>query len=147
MMNIRKKGFTLIELMLVIGIVAILVAFAIPSFQDALRKSRRSDAMNTIMDIQLAQEKYRTNNARYGTNAQLGFDNPQITPDGHYSVAVSLPFATAARSSSYAITATALNDQANDYCGNFVLTNALGVITKTNPGSAAASNPELCWRK
>ena len=139
-MNTRKKGFTLIELMLVIGIVAILAALAVPSFLDSVRKSRRSDAMDTIMAIHLAQEKYRANNTTYGTNAQLGFDSPQISPKGHYSVAVSGNNATG-----YTITATVVtgDDQANDYCGSFILTNAAGVISKTN----TASNADLCWRK
>ena len=141
-MNTRKKGFTLIEVMIVLGIVAILVAFAIPSFQDALRKSRRSDAMNTIMDIQLAEEKYRVNHIEYGDNAALLFDSPQqISPKGHYSVEVELD--DAEKTTSYTITAEALNDQVNDYCGNFILTNTRGDIEWTTSKGEA----DLCWRK
>ena len=137
-MKTRKKGFTLIELLTVVAIVAIVVALALPSFRDALRKSRRSDAIDTIMDIHMAQERYRANNTTYGTITQLGFTDPQISPKGHFSVAVSANTATG-----YTITATARNDQVNDYCGNFVLTNAAGVLTKTN----TATNADLCWRK
>ena len=62
MMNTRKKGFTLIEIMIVVGIVAILATLATPTFLDSVRKSRRSDGINTIMRIHLAQEKHRASN-------------------------------------------------------------------------------------
>ncbi len=68
----RKKGFTLIELMMVLVIVAILVALALPSFRDTLRKSRRSDAMEVISRIQLAQERWRVNHAAYTTTCRTG---------------------------------------------------------------------------
>ena len=141
MMNTRKKGFTLIELVVVIGIVAILVTLALPSFQDALRKSRRSDAMNTIMDIHLAEERYRANNLAYGENADLLFASPQMSPKGHYSVAAATVDAT--ETTSYIITATAQSPQDQDYCGNFILTNTAGVITRTTSAGIA----DLCWRK
>ena len=137
-MNTRKKGFTLIEVTIVLGIIAILVALAIPSFQDTLRKSRRADAMDTIMDIHLAQEKHRVNNPAYGDNAALNFNEPQTSAKEHFDVTVSGENAT-----SYIITATANGDQVKDYCGNFILTNAAGVITRSN----TATNADLCWRK
>ena len=138
MTNTLKKGFTLIEVMIVLGIVAILAALAVPAFQDALRKSRRSDAMNTIMDIQLAQERWRASDTDYGTLVEMGFTNPQVSPDGHYSVRLSSVTATG-----YIITATAQAPQDQDYCGNFILTNAAGVLTKTTSKGVA----DLCWRK
>jgi type IV pilus assembly protein PilE len=142
MMNTRKKGFTLIELMIVLGIAAILVTLALPSFQDALRKSRRSDAMNSIMDLHLAQERWRASDTDYATLAELGPD-PLTSPKGHYKLTVTRPLAATA--TSYTITAIpeALTDQANDYCGNFILTNAAGVITRTTSAGVA----DLCWRR
>jgi type IV pilus assembly protein PilE len=145
-MNTRKKGFTLIELMIVLGIVAILVALALPSFQDALRKSRRSDALNSILHLQQAQERWRANHTTYGRlgnpsipSVNLG-PNPLISPDGHYSLTTTVNTTT-----NYTIVATVVtgDDQANDSCGNFTLTNTDGVIAKTN----SAVNPDLCWRK
>ena len=137
-MNTRKKGFTLIELVVVIAIVALLAALAVPSFLDSVRKSRRSDAMETIMNIQLAQEKWRASDTDYGTLVEMGFTNPQVSPKGYYSVALSSVSATG-----YTITATALSPQTSDYCGNLVLTNTAGVIAKT----ASGGEDDLCWRK
>ena len=140
MMNTRKKGFTLIEVTIVLGIIAILVAFAMPSFQDALRKSRRADAVDSILGIMQAQERWRANNTTYGTLAQLAY--PAASKDGHYGLVIPLNTNTA---TGYTIVAApvALSDQAKDYCGSFTLTNAAGVITKTN----TATNADLCWRK
>jgi len=138
MTHTRKKGFTLIELVVVLGIVAILAALAVPSFLDALRKSRRSDGMNIIMDIHLAQERWRASDTDYGTLVEMGFTNPQLSPKGHFSVALSSVTATG-----YIITATAQSPQDQDYCGNFILTNTAGVLTRSN----TASDADLCWRK
>ena len=138
MMNTRKKGFTLIELVTVVAIVAVLAALAIPAFLDSLRKSRRSDAMNTIMDIHLAEQRWRANDTDYGSLTEMGFSDPQVSPDGHYSIALSAVSATG-----YTITATAQAPQDKDYCGNFILTNTAGVITKTTSKGVV----DQCWRK
>jgi type IV pilus assembly protein PilE len=147
MINVRKKGFTLIELMVVVAIVALLVALALPSFTDTIRKGRRSDALNSILDLQLAQEKWRVNHTTYGLLGNpsdpllnLGPD-PLISPKGHYSVTVTRPFAAPA--TSYTITATARNGQENDYCENFVLKITPGEIARTS----SKGEDDLCWRK
>src|SRR5690554_5491537 len=134
MINTHKKGFTLIELMITVAIVAILVALALPSFRDVIRKSRRADAMNAITNVQLAEERWRVNNSTYGSLADLGIGS--TSSDGHYTIAVSGNTAT-----NYTIKATPASgtDQANDKCGSFTLTNTAGVIAKTVGGSEAAN--------
>ena len=144
MINVHKKGFTIIELMIVLAIVAILVALALPSFQDVIRKSRRSDAMNAILDIHLSQERWRANNTTYGTLANLGLDDDadgkMPSPDGHYDLTIGdVTFST------YTIIADALGDQAKDSCGDFTLkmgANGGGIIDKE-----AGGDDNLCWTK
>jgi type IV pilus assembly protein PilE len=138
MINVRKKGFTLIELMVVIVVVAVLVSLAVPSFKDTLRKSRRSDAMNAITDVHLAQERWRANHTTYATLVQLGKANPMPSPGSHYNLTV-----TGNTTHAYTIVATAQGDQANDSCGNFTLASDAGIITKTTSSGIA----EQCWRK
>ncbi len=141
MTNARKKGFTIIELMIVLAIVAILVALALPSFQDVIRKSRRSDAMNAILGIHLAQERWRVNNILYASIDDLGLEgdiaDTMTSPDEHYNLTIPANAAT-----SYTILATALGDQVNDSCGNFTLTFTAGDIDKT-----ATGDDDLCWKK
>ena len=140
-MYISKKGFTLIELMIILAIIAILVALAYPSFIDTIRKARRSDAMESILDIHMSQERYRANNPSYASLAQLGLDSDgdgkMPSMDGHYSFTISNVATT-----SYTITGTAVGNQADDSCGNFTLAVGAGVITKT-----AGGDNDRCWKK
>jgi type IV pilus assembly protein PilE len=73
------RGFTLIELMIVVVIVAILGAVALPSFLDSMRKSRRAEAFAALSAVQLAQERLRSNNAAYAGNLTAA---PDATPPG-----------------------------------------------------------------
>ena len=65
-MSIRNtRGFTLIEVLVVVAIIAILAAIAIPGFNDQIRKSRRADVQGKMEDIRLRLEKYRVDHANY----------------------------------------------------------------------------------
>lgn len=87
-MKRRNAGFTLIELMLVVAIVAILATIALPSYQGYLVKTRRMDAMATLQEFANAMERYRLSN-----NTYIGADNggvpgiadpavfPAVTPE------------------------------------------------------------------
>jgi type IV pilus assembly protein PilE len=68
----KPVGFTLIELMIVVAVVAILAAIAIPAYNDQVRRSRRADAMSALESMAMAQEQWRANNRRYATLAELG---------------------------------------------------------------------------
>ena len=69
----RGHGFTLIELMIVVVIVAILAAVALPAYNDSVRKSRRTAAKTAVLDMASREEKfYTTNNAYASTASNLG---------------------------------------------------------------------------
>ncbi|MFV8784180.1 type IV pilin protein [Microbulbifer sp. SA54] len=116
----KNKGFTLIELMIVVAIVAILAAVAIPSYQNQVRSSNRADAQGALMSFAQAMERHFTENGSYEGAATGGGDTgaPAIFPteaplDGaakHYDLAI-----TQATASSYLLTATPKGSvQAND---------------------------------
>lgn len=81
-MNIKiSNGFTLIELMIVIAIVGVLAAIALPAYQDYAKKARRADAMGGLLNIQLSLEKWRANNASYTDDlTDLGYAGVIINP-------------------------------------------------------------------
>lgn len=79
----KIKGFTLVELMVVVAIIGILAGIAYPSYQDSVTKSRRVDAQGVLMGFANAMERYFTENNTYlgaagtaGTPANTG--SPRI---------------------------------------------------------------------
>ena len=134
----RAKGFTLIELMIVIAIVGILAAVAYPSYLDSVRTARRADAMDAMLTLQSLQEKWRANHTSYSSEIPGDDGGNATSVDGRYTLGAGGVSATG-----YVITATAVGDQANDEdCAgdnNMTLTVSAG-----NPGGAKA--PATCWK-
>ena len=62
----RQKGFTLIELMIVVVIIGILAALAIPRFMTATTRSKQSEAKGILKQVYTMQHSYRQANAGYG---------------------------------------------------------------------------------
>lgn len=61
----RNAGYTLLEIMVVVTIVAIVASIAIPNYTGYLRKARRSDAMATLSEFANAMERYKLTNGNY----------------------------------------------------------------------------------
>ena len=103
-------GFTLVELMITVVVLAIVMALALPSFLDSIRKSRRSEAMTALSALQQAQERHRSNNTTYAT-ALSTFGIPATTgPGGYYTLRIDSASATA-----YTVSADGTgSSQAND---------------------------------
>lgn len=86
----RSAGFTLIELIIVIVIVAVLASIALPAYQDSMRKGRRADAKAGLMDAANRQERFMLDRSAYTRDMRnLGFGNdPMVSEEGYYSIDV-----------------------------------------------------------
>lgn len=100
-----KQGFTLVELMIVIGVVAILLALAYPSYVDYVRKGKRGDAQQVLMNWAVNQEIWRSNHPTYAGTGDIA------APEGDYYV---YDLDGGVTATSYTLRAVAQGDQDND---------------------------------
>jgi type IV pilus assembly protein PilE len=133
----RAWGFTLIELMIVVSIVAILTAIAMPSYNEQVRKGRRSTAKTVLMDVAGRQERYYTANNTYAdTLAKLGLSASLTTSDGAYAISIAPdPGGIVA---GFIATATLSGSFTDPKCGNLSLASTGAKTTSVSPGTG-------CW--
>lgn len=83
----RSKGFTLVELMIVVAIVGILTAIAYPSYSEYVLRGRRAEARTALLDLMQQQERYFTQNNSYlaFSTDNAGVTTPTTVPFKHYS--------------------------------------------------------------
>jgi len=146
----RNAGFTLIEVMITVAIVAILAAIAYPSYQQYVLRANRTEAQALLNDAAARQERYFAQNNTYVT-AQSDIGKLQLkntTGSGNDTVVKSdtdkykLTVSNPSGSGGYLFTATPQGSQTADTkCGNLTL-NAIG----TRGVSASGADPKNCWK-
>lgn len=138
------RGFSLTEVVATLAIVAILAAIAIPSYQAQIRQGRRVDGQTALLDIAIAQERFRANCTRFAAalagqracdtaSATFVLGIPATSTDGHYTLALS-----GVDSSGFTASATALGDQADDRAGGV----SCATLTIDQDGRRS---PVPCW--
>lgn len=138
----RSRGFTIVEVLLVVVIVAVLTGIALPAYRDSVTKARRSDAKTALLAVSNRQESHMMDRSTYTENmVDLGFGvDPMISEEGYYRVDAA-PCAGGSIGSCYVLTATPLAGEAqagDTRCTNFIL-DSNGA--RSANGSAAAE----CW--
>lgn len=158
-LNTTARGFTLIELMITVAIVAILAKVALGAYQDSILKGKRAQARAAINDLLLQEERYLTQR-----NCYLAFTNPSGTPSAQASCGVTptfttFPFKTFSGDSSsnpaYLLSAAACsNTVALSDCVQVTATpqftdTAVGSLQMTSTGvkscTGTTTNTRLCW--
>ena len=144
--NLRpSRGFTLIEVMIVVAIVAILASIALPSYLESVKRGRRADAKTALLENAQWLEKQYSVSFNYGkdaagndiTSARLPVQTVPRTAAAFYNVA----FAATPTAETFTLQAVPTGSMANDRCGTLTLDNA-GRRGQGNTGTEA-----LCWDK
>ena len=127
-------GFTLIELVIVVAVIALLASVAFPAYQDSVQKSRRADAKIALIQAAASEERWFTSNNAYTSSAtNVG---GLLSPSGHYDVSV------VAATLTYTLTVTANGSQLDDTdCKKFFI-NQTGLKTSEDSSGSASSE---CW--
>lgn len=143
----KQQGFNLVELMIVVAIVGIITAFAYPSYQEQMRKTRRADCSGALASLGSTMERFYTVNNTYRGAGAAGGDTGTPTifaascpiDGGAATYNLTIQAATAA---TFEVRAAPVGIQANDKCGTLTLTNT-GL--KGISGAAAGKTWDQCW--
>jgi type IV pilus assembly protein PilE len=141
-MKRADRGFTLIEMLLVVSIIAVLAAIAFPQFGEVMKRGKRAEGKSALLAAAQKMERYNTNNGRYpSTMAEAGVSdksNSESPGSSAYNIAVAAG-ATGSLNTSWVFTATPVFSDPK--CGNFLIDN-LG--SKTISGAVAETT--RCWQ-
>ena len=112
-----KGGFTLVELLITIAIIAIIAAIALPSYSDYITRSKFTEAQGTLSDLRVKMEQYYMDNRRYSNNAGggtcgiLGGATPTTSGTRYFTYSCTSSNANAAGDQQFVLTATGIASQ------------------------------------
>lgn len=132
----KSKGFTLLEIMIVVVIIGVLAAIAIPTYQDHVLRSNRTEGQALLVEAAARQERFFTQNNRYAaTVGDLGYSTAN-SANNLYQLNIALT----GGNMEFTLTAQPINSQTRDTkCGN------LG-LTHTGSKTATGASAEDCWK-
>jgi type IV pilus assembly protein PilE len=140
-----SRGFTLIELMIVITIIGIIAAIAVPSYNDYVLRAKRSEGRAALLDAAARQERVYSDNNQYTSTigaGGLGISDPgSCSAGGVQTETCKYTLTTAATDSNQAFTVTAVPTFIDAACGTLTVNQA---GTKTEAGT---DNLRNCWGK
>jgi type IV pilus assembly protein PilE len=148
MTRARSFGFSLIELMTALAVVAILMVIAVPAYLNQIRESRRTEAKTALLDLAGREETlFSTTNAYSNVPASVGYGAgafPMAVGSNYYTVNVQVPNPNIA-APSFLITATPVagSSQVNDAPCQVFTVDQLGNQKALNAGGA--DNSTTCW--
>jgi len=141
----HDSGFTLIELMVVLSIVAVLGSLAVSTYRSYILRTNRTEARMALLSTQVAQEKYFLQNNQYAPDIATVIAAPPgglginltaggVTPGGHYTLSFS-----AITANTYTLQAVATGTQTKD-------TAACLTFTINDQGARTPADATGCWK-
>ena len=130
----RQRGFTLLELMIVVALIGFLLALAVPGYRESIRKARRAQAQGCLMERSQFLERFYTTNLRYDQDS-TGAAPPAISCSTDVTRFYSMSNGTLAPTA-YTLAAAPRGEHGDDTCGR---------LTLDHTGAKSASKPD-CWK-
>lgn len=136
------RGWTLAELLMVVALLGILGALALPTYQEQQRKVRRGDARATLQQLQFDQVRYRAGHASFAsTTLELGWSH-DLSAQGHYRLQI-----TEASADGYVAEAMPVGPQAADAnCKPMRMAWRDVATVVYSSGPHLDRDPTPCWR-
>lgn len=150
----NEKGFTLLELMIVVAIIAILAAIALPSYQDYITRSKFQEATSTLADLRVKMEQNFMDNRRYNATGVLGTCGipggltPTVPGAKYFTFACASSNAVGAGDQQFTITATGIAAQGLDgvaFTVDHANTKATVVTAATPMANKGYASNAGCW--
>lgn len=142
-MPARTAGWTLIELMVALLIIAVLATFALPAYRSHALRAHRVEAKSALLALAAAQERFYLHHDRYAAHAELSAAPPQglglaeMTRNGRYRLTIAVADTRLFRASA----AASADQAADERCATFTI-DAYGARTATNAAGITAPG---CW--
>lgn len=128
----QHRGFTLIELMIAVAIVSILASIALPAYTNYIKKARRADVQQYMLNLAQLNQRFFLDNRAY-TDTLATLQSPPVSISTYYTVAINT---SAGPPATFSIVATPTSAQLGEACGT---------LTVTNTGSKTSSTGTNCW--
>ncbi len=142
----KAKGFTLVEMLIVVLILSILASIAYPAYIDSVRKGRRADAMVQLNDVAMRLQRCYTTNTTYNSAAGVCLIKDSLAAGVKSDAGYYLVQATSVASTGFLLSATPVagSSQVSDSkCKKFTLDQS-GKRTAFN--SSNADSTDECWK-
>jgi type IV pilus assembly protein PilE len=149
-----KQGFTLIELMITVAIIAIIAAIAVPNYTDYITRSKFTEAHGQLGDLRVKMEQYYMDNRRYssttggGTCGIAGGNTPTTSGTRYFTFACASTAANAAGDQQYTLTASGIAGQGLQgiaFTVNHANTRGTTVTASTPIADKGYATNATCW--